>query len=318
MKEETPHTVTVTRRPSSSTPRSQHPITQHPSSPPSTTHKPNPTELSVIPGETEEDGLLRREYVLVGDTRALEFNKAVDEINAARRRTGPLVDRHGHGLPHTGMVSTAPTPLELEHAPLEPDYFAATKDTTVPRRSDSPDMMMPASPITSPTLTSPPMSTGAGATRFPPVPNSPGSAPPVLSRSPSNALSRALTLASKRLFGVGHTVVPSVVSAAGASSPLSTSPSTVGRFGAGNGAVGNGNGAMATAGNGIMGNGITNAATLNDPLENELLAALEQLAQKTDVITRWADEMYEFVKAVPQSTFTPILSYLRLLTNSIQ
>lgn len=35
-------------------------------------------ESSVIPGETEEDGLLRREYVLVGDTRALEFNRAVD------------------------------------------------------------------------------------------------------------------------------------------------------------------------------------------------------------------------------------------------
>ena len=36
------------------------------------------SEGEVIPGETEEDGLLRREYVLVGDTRALEFNKAVD------------------------------------------------------------------------------------------------------------------------------------------------------------------------------------------------------------------------------------------------
>jgi hypothetical protein len=36
------------------------------------------TEGSVIPGETEEDGLLRREYVLVGDTQAVEFNQAVD------------------------------------------------------------------------------------------------------------------------------------------------------------------------------------------------------------------------------------------------
>jgi serine/threonine-protein kinase ULK/ATG1 len=36
------------------------------------------TEGSLIPGETEEDGNLRREYVLVGDTRAVEFNKAVD------------------------------------------------------------------------------------------------------------------------------------------------------------------------------------------------------------------------------------------------
>lgn len=36
------------------------------------------TEGSLIPGETEEDGILRREYVLVGDRRAVEFNRAVD------------------------------------------------------------------------------------------------------------------------------------------------------------------------------------------------------------------------------------------------
>jgi len=35
-------------------------------------------EGSFIPGETEEDGMLRREYVLVGDTRAVEFNRAID------------------------------------------------------------------------------------------------------------------------------------------------------------------------------------------------------------------------------------------------
>ena len=40
--------------------------------------KPLSTEGSIIPGETEEDGLLRREYVLVGDTRAVEFNRTVD------------------------------------------------------------------------------------------------------------------------------------------------------------------------------------------------------------------------------------------------
>lgn len=40
--------------------------------------KPLPPEESIIPGETEEDGLLRREYVLVGDTRAVEFNRTVD------------------------------------------------------------------------------------------------------------------------------------------------------------------------------------------------------------------------------------------------
>jgi hypothetical protein len=40
--------------------------------------RPLSTEGSIIPGETEEDGLLRKEYVLVGDTQAVEFNRAVD------------------------------------------------------------------------------------------------------------------------------------------------------------------------------------------------------------------------------------------------
>jgi serine/threonine-protein kinase ULK/ATG1 len=40
--------------------------------------RPLSTEGSLIPGETEEDGNLRREYVLVDDTRAVEFNRAVD------------------------------------------------------------------------------------------------------------------------------------------------------------------------------------------------------------------------------------------------
>lgn len=44
-----------------------------------------------------------------------------------------------------------------------------------------------------------------------------------------------------------------------------------------------------------------------DPVEDVLLGGLEQLAQKTHVITRWADEMYEFVKSVPQSeSFIPV------------
>ena len=37
-------------------------------------------------------------------------------------------------------------------------------------------------------------------------------------------------------------------------------------------------------------------------MEEALLATLEELAQKTEVLTHWADEMYEYVKAIPQST----------------
>ena len=36
-------------------------------------------------------------------------------------------------------------------------------------------------------------------------------------------------------------------------------------------------------------------------MEDELLAQLEDLAQKTDVLTHWADETYEYVKTAPQS-----------------
>ena len=49
-------------------------------------------------------------------------------------------------------------------------------------------------------------------------------------------------------------------------------------------------------------------------MEDELLGALEQLAQKTHVISRWADEMYEFVKSVPQSALrTSIPSFTSLI-----
>ena len=47
-----------------------------------------------------------------------------------------------------------------------------------------------------------------------------------------------------------------------------------------------------------------------DPVEDALLGGLEQLAQKTHVITRWADEMYEFVKSVPQSAPFLLTSFL--------
>lgn len=42
---------------------------------------------------------------------------------------------------------------------------------------------------------------------------------------------------------------------------------------------------------------------IRDPLEDRLLESLEELAQKTDVLAHWADEMYEYVKAIPQSEF---------------
>lgn len=187
--------------------------------------RPLSTEGSIIPGETEEDGMLRREYVLVGDTRAVEFNRAIDEITAQPRR--PLQDNRVH----------------------------------LPASDDSPnDNTIHTGQITFP----PPPNTNA-----PPLSSSPSS---IASRAASNALNRALTLASKTLFGSqGH----SRSSSSRDQTSLPSSP---------------------------MRPQIINldGDAGRDPMEDELLGQLEDLAQKTDVLTHWADEMYEYVKAVPQ------------------
>lgn len=175
---------------------------------------PIPVEASVIPGETEEDGILRREYVLVGDSRALEFNRAIDELSSVPRK--PLNDR---------------------------------------RVPPSPSVEDPAVDITFP----PPPHPNA-----PPLSHSPSS---IASRAATNALNRALSLASKKLFG--HRSSPSRDYSA-PSSPRRPQIITL-----------DGDGER-------------------DPLEDQLLADLEELAQKTDVLTHWADEMYEYVKAIPQ------------------
>ncbi|KAK2463328.1 hypothetical protein APHAL10511_004639 [Amanita phalloides] len=169
--------------------------------------RPLSTESSFIPGESEEDGMLRREYVLVGDTRAVEFNRAIDEITAQPRR--PLQDRH---------------------------------------------------------ITFPPPPNG----NAPPLSSSPSS---IASRAASNALNRALSIASKTLFGSqGHSRPSSLREHTGSAPPSPRRPQIIALDGHGE----------------------------KDPMEDEILAQLEDLAQKTDVLTHWADEMYEYVKAVPQ------------------
>ncbi|KAH7926929.1 Pkinase-domain-containing protein [Leucogyrophana mollusca] len=201
--------------------------------------KPLSTEGSFIPGESEEDGLLRREYVLVGDIRAVEFNRAVDELSTTRRR--PLRERR---LP--------PSLIAEEVYP--------TDDGTGPLNAPVP-----------------------AYTTFPPPPHP--LAPPPLSSSPtraaSNALSRALSLASRKLFGVQTPKSPSAPGQGHYRTPSPRRPQIL----------------LKTPGEDGEKDGY---AAERDPLEDELLAGLEELAQKTDVLTHWADEMYEHVKAVPQ------------------
>jgi len=107
----------------------------------------------------------------------------------------------------------------------------------------------------------------------PPLSSSPSS---IASRAASNALNRALNLASKKLFGATASRTPAHRDHSAPSSPRRLQ---------------------------IIAGPETDGDSERDPVEDALLATLEQLAQKTDVLTNLADEMYESVKAVPQSVF---------------
>ncbi|EDR04199.1 uncharacterized protein LACBIDRAFT_304881 [Laccaria bicolor S238N-H82] len=165
--------------------------------------KPLSTEGSFIPGEKEEDGQLRREYVLVDDTRAVENHiPAPTTITRPENPSNTLNGRLPPRIPHTDEQQC------------------------------------------------------------------------MASRAASNALNRTLSLASKKLFGhssSGHSrASPSRDQSSVPSSPRR--PQIITLDGEGE----------------------------RDPLEDDLLSSLEELAQKTDVLTHWADEMYEYVEAVPQ------------------
>jgi serine/threonine-protein kinase ULK/ATG1 len=114
---------------------------------------------------------------------------------------------------------------------------------------------------------------------FPPPPNPSGNYPTMsssptsaASRAASNALSRALSLASKRLFGptTSRPSPPTPIREQPHSSPRRRPLTPL-------------------------------AGEMVDPVEDTLLSELEGRAQKTEVLTHWADELYEYVKAVPQS-----------------
>ncbi|TRM70384.1 kinase-like domain-containing protein [Schizophyllum amplum] len=264
---------------------------------PTHTQSPSPPRLSnieasLIPGETEEDGLLRREYVMVGDTRALEFNRAIDELRIAPRR--PLQERRTTGqpqeqrtteVPHSQQRRTSAYGVPIEGRPPQhrrSSTYAGREATPlgspIPDDGPSPEFMQER-PAT-------------GLITFPPPPNN-GIPPPTppLSSSPSraaaNALNRALSLASKKLFGSVPRSPPTVIQ---------ISPTTRSSPAARGGEVDLVDLASSLRRPQLIGT----ADEERDPLEEELLGRLEELAQKTDVLTHWADEMYEYVKAVPQ------------------
>ncbi|KAF9262766.1 Pkinase-domain-containing protein [Marasmius fiardii PR-910] len=239
--------------PSTSPPISRHVSNIAPKQGPS---RPGSAEGSVIPGETEEDGILRREYVLVGDTRAVEFNRAVDELNTLPRR--PLQDRR---VPPSPSMDDFP----YDH-PLP---------MNIPTTTDHPS----SSPITFP-----PPPNAATPAPVAPLSSSPSS---IASRAASNALHRAISLASKKLFGTNN---PSSARRQASSSSLREAYTP----------TQDGPGSVPGSPRRPQIISLDAAEGSNDPLEDKMLRELEELAQKTDVLTHWADEMYEYVKAVPQ------------------
>ncbi|KAI0719856.1 kinase-like domain-containing protein [Cerioporus squamosus] len=192
--------------------------------------KPLSPDTSLIPGETEEDGALRREYVLVGDRQAVEINRAVD----------------GESPVHAETLRDSRKP-----SPLADDVL------------DSPTVDLP----------SPTNANTTPNTSLPPLSSSPSGASP----RGNNPLTRALSIETGILRGgrrrsstYQHEWTPS-------------SPRRTQTFG---GARGQGLGLE------LQG--------VRDAEDDELLTTLEELAQKTEVLTHWADEMYDYVKAFPQ------------------
>jgi serine/threonine-protein kinase ULK/ATG1 len=230
----------------------QSPLAQSPPQSPRRRPRTLGAERSFIPGETEEDGLLRKEYVLVEDTRAVDVHRTVD----GKQR----LDR--------SWTLTSNTSIEIHAARKRP--LQSRRQTSI----SSPVVEAP-SAEESPTGT---MNGVAIPQTFPPPPNpnnypgmssSPTSA---ASRAASNALARALSLASKRLFG------PTATSRPSPPMPARDIPPSPRRQ-------------PLTA---LRGDEA-------DPVEDALLAELEERAQKTEVLTHWGDELFEFVKAIPQS-----------------
>ncbi|KAF8523694.1 kinase-like protein [Hysterangium stoloniferum] len=176
-----------------------------------------------LSGETEEDGLLRSQYVVIKNTELIELDP---DIQATHRRRPPL-------------------------------------DSRAPARHSPGDMVgiidLTGSPRPSPTQNT-----------FPPRPLSQGMpSQPISSYSPplAGALARALNIASKKLFGSRQSV------------PSYSPPpkKTI-----------------------IRDHRPHGADFVEDPVEEALLERLEDLAQKTQVLANWADEMFEYVKGIPQ------------------
>ena len=261
-----------------------------PSASPRIKPSPLPPQRARIPeltastgGEIDDDGLLKRDYVLVGDTREIEFNRQVEEINAARRRrresmtpdTAPAIHTRvavaGHGYSPSGSPRAGTIPLSA--SPKGLSSFAFPPQPVHTQGSDT--------------------ESTASSHR------------PSAKRAASSALTRALNMASKKLFGAGSTprlTTAGVGGPSASSSPVAGTPPQNGRDVMGYPPL-----QGSPAGSPRMRTHILPTNTgVGSEEEEALLMRMEDSAQKAHVITRWANELFETVRAVPQSESTRV------------
>uniref|UniRef100_D8QJL2 non-specific serine/threonine protein kinase n=1 Tax=Schizophyllum commune (strain H4-8 / FGSC 9210) TaxID=578458 RepID=D8QJL2_SCHCM len=231
------------------------------------------------------------EYVLVDDTQALEFDRAVDQIRDPSRRPS----QQGRQL-HARRVSTYGVPREIGRKAS----LGERKPSMVERRSSGGLQQRPDHRRSStysgqgtPQMGSPVLDEDPSAeflqerpsTRGFPPPSPGGSSP---SRAAASALNRALSLASKKLFGTPSRSPSDYAQASPSRSPTDNANATPSRD-------------ADVASSPRRAQILRNTDEERDPREDALLEKLEVLAQKTEVLTNWADEMYKCVVETRQN-----------------
>lgn len=219
------------------------------------------TEASIIPGESEEDGLLRREYVMVGDNKTIEFGRTVDGMRpislTTRRKPYAVLEIAAERRRQASDIAEEGPRLEEKSSNSHKSGHEQGQFTSKPVLNNI----------------------------FPPPPN-PLARPLSTSPSRGSALTRALNMASKKLFG---TVSPGVHRVQSTYSYLTGFDKALNSR------------SQSTMRTPLLLKERSTSTGIRDPFEDDLLSELEELAQKTDVLTRWANEMYEYVKAAPKS-----------------
>ncbi|KAG8801507.1 Serine/threonine-protein kinase, partial [Serendipita sp. 400] len=193
----------------------------HPSSSPAARPSPLRRPVSLTPelptpAEADEESFLKSDYVVIGDTRHVEFNQRVDELTAARQRT----IRRASATPSEKISSTSSPSSSPAQQPQQQQQPALADNgkglTSSPRKPmliglpSNDKFTFPPAPIEG--------VNAEGQTRTRPPPP----------RTGSSALSRALNLASKKIWGTGTSASSSHASTNPHSPTLVSSPSPAG------------------------------------------------------------------------------------------